>query len=357
MKKIHLICAARPNFVKLAPLFHALKNETWCQTYIIHTGQHYDAALSDIFFKELKLPIPHFNLNIGSGTHAEQTGKTMMAYEVLLIQEKPDFVIVFGDVNATLACTIAAKKLGITVVHVESGLRSYDRSMPEEINRMVVDRLSDILLTPSNDANENLLKEGVDNSKIHLVGNIMIDSLVSLRDLIERKNTLNDLQVTPHNYCVLTLHRPSNVDNHNYLEEILCSIPSNIDIVFPVHPRTMEVLINNFNLKNYPKIKFIKPLPYSDFIKLISHSSFIVTDSGGVQEESSYLGVPCFTLRNNTERPVTITHGTNHLVNTENLSESIRKVVNSEVVPALIPMWDGKTAHRIKKILKEYTNK
>jgi UDP-N-acetylglucosamine 2-epimerase (non-hydrolysing) len=340
--------------MKIAPLYHALKKEDWCDVKIIHTGQHYDPLLSDIFFEQLKLPQPHFSLNIGSGSHAEQTGQTMIAYEQLLQKNQPDLCIVVGDVNATLACTLAAKKCLIPVAHVEAGLRSFDMSMPEEINRIVVDRICDLHLTPSEDGNINLLNEGVSKNSIKCVGNVMIDSLEFLRAEIKESLILEKLVLEEKKYAVLTLHRPINVDYPDNLKNILLKLAElgDVKFIFPVHPRN-SVTINKLGLdKKLKNIHFMDPSPYVDFIRLIMGSRFVVTDSGGIQEETTYLGIPCFTLRDSTERPITITQGTNQLVTLANLVQTIKG--KDKVKISTIPFWDGMASNRIVAVLKNY---
>lgn len=348
MKVIHLICAARPNFMKIAPLYHALKDKSWCDTKIIHTGQHYDYKMSQAFFDDLDLPKPHCHLNAGSGSHAEQTARTMMAYEKLCIEEsKPDLVIVVGDVNATMACSIAAKKLHLKIAHLEAGLRSFDRSMPEEINRLVTDSISDFYWTPSKDADENLLREGVQSEKIRFVGNIMIDTYCMMQDRIEKRAYYDSLGLLPQQYVVLTLHRPINVDRAERLEAIFEKI-SQIDlpIIFPVHPRTRKSMAH---MKAVPRnLMCINPLGYIDFMSLVSKAAYVISDSGGIQEETTYLGVPCFTLRDSTERPVTVSVGSNQLVSLDNLLEKIQ-CPKKGTIPDL---WDGKTASRITELLE-----
>lgn len=361
---IHLICAARPNFMKIAPLYHALKKEGWAQPFIVHTGQHYDHNMSDSFFQDLRLPEPHIHLGVGSGTHAEQTGKVMMAYEKILTESRPDLVVVVGDVNSTVACALAATKLmpRPLVAHLEAGLRSFDRTMPEEINRIVTDAIADILWTPSPDGDENLLREGVPAEKIQRVGNIMIDSLEMLRETIAKERTYEEFTLGKGKYGVVTLHRPSNVDNPDTLKqlsEILIAISRKIEVVFPVHPRTRKnlerfgLLASLINVRN---IKLLEPLNYIRFMSLVFNCRFAITDSGGIQEETSYLGIPCLTLRENTERPITITHGTNNLCKIEDLMEKTVAILNEksrETRP--IEFWDGKTAIRIAKLLKHYS--
>lgn len=375
--KIHLICAARPNFMKVAPLYHALKKEAWADPIIVHTGQHYDLNLSDAIFRDLALPKPDIHLGIGSGTHAEQTGKVMIAYEKVLMEEKPDLVIVVGDVNSTMACTIAASKVQYAqpnelnkpnepnkpnkplIAHLEAGLRSYDRTMPEEINRILTDSLADILWTPSQDADENLTKEGVGKDKIHFVGNIMIDSLEMLRGAIERQAVYQTFNLKPRQYGLVTLHRPSNVDSPESLKDLcdrLVRISGRIPLVFPVHPRTMKNLASQgllAALKEAPGLLLPEPLSYIPFMNMVFNCRLVITDSGGIQEETTYLGIPCLTLRPNTERPVTITHGTNQLCNTDELEEKVKAILSGYNKKAgRIKFWDGQTASRIVTHLK-----
>ncbi|MBU0992201.1 MAG: UDP-N-acetylglucosamine 2-epimerase (non-hydrolyzing) [Proteobacteria bacterium] len=353
---IHLIAAARPNFMKIAPLYHALGKEAWAHPVIVHTGQHYDLNMSDVFFRDFGLPEPDIHLNVGSGTHAEQTGKVMIAYEKVIMKEKPDLVIVVGDVNSTAAATLAAVKLGVKVAHLEAGLRSFDRTMPEEINRLVTDAIADILWTPSPDGDENLLKEGVSKDKIHRVGNIMIDSLVMMKDRIESETLFESLNVSKGGFGLVTLHRPANVDHPENLKkicEILLNIAAKLPIVFPVHPRTLKNLEKTKqmdSLQAEPNIMLMEPLSYVRFMNLVFNSKFLLTDSGGVQEETTYLGIPCLTLRPNTERPVTITQGTNSLCTTDDVEMMADEIVSGKYKKGTVPeLWDGQTAARIVK--------
>ncbi len=357
--KIHLVAAARPNFMKIAPLYHALAKEDWADPVIVHTGQHYDQNMFHAFFADLGLPSPHICLGVGSGTHAEQTGKVMIAYEKVLVDEHPDLVVVVGDVNSTIACALAAVKLGLKTAHLEAGLRSFDRSMPEEINRLVTDAVCDILWTPSEDGDENLLREGVAAEKIQRVGNIMIDSLEMMRDRIERETVCDEAGVAPGAFGLVTLHRPANVDSPEILKSIgdrLVEISARLPLVFPVHPRTGKNL-SSFGLleplENAPGIRLADPLPYIRFMNLVFNSRLLITDSGGVQEEASYLGIPCLTLRPNTERPVTILKGTNSLCRIENLSAGVDSILNSPpVARPKIELWDGRTADRIVQSIR-----
>jgi len=351
---IHLIAAARPNFMKIAPLYHSLTNADWAHVEIVHTGQHYDFNMSDAFFVDLGLPAPHFHLGVKASTHAQQTANVMIEYENLIHQKKPDLVIVVGDVNSTLACALVCAKEYVPIAHLEAGLRSFDRRMPEEINRIVTDAISDVLWTPSSDADENLLKEGISRSKIVRVGNIMIDSYELLKDRIDGSSYTEKLDLQEKKYIVVTLHRPSNVDDHEKLEKIarnLIDISREYRIIFPVHPRTSKNLARldvYEKIKNNKNITLIDPVGYIDFMHLVKGTKFIITDSGGVQEETTYINIPCLTLRDNTERPITVEQGTNILVNTETLAGEVAKIINGNYKTAICPdMWDGQTAKRV----------
>ena len=363
METIHLVCAARPNFMKIAPLYHALRKEPWAKPVIVHTGQHYDLNMSDNFFRDLNLPEPHIHLGVGSGSHAEQTGQVMINYEKILQKENPDLVVVVGDVNSTMAATIAAVKLGIKVAHLEAGLRSFDRTMPEEINRLVTDSLADLLWTPSQDADNNLISEGVFPEKINCVGNIMIDSLEMIREEIGKQETFKRFGLVPGGYGVVTLHRPSNVDNLENLQSlctVLNDISQKIPLIFPIHPRTKKNLVNGNFLDFLMQTKNLhcpEPLSYIAFLNLVVNCHFVITDSGGIQEETTYLNIPCFTLRPNTERPITITQGTNQLCDLKTIGQKVKDVLSyhpSKKSPIIL--WDGKTAprviHSIKNLLK-----
>jgi UDP-N-acetylglucosamine 2-epimerase (non-hydrolysing) len=332
-KSVHLIAAARPNFMKVAPLYHALARGRGCRAGIVHTGQHYDANMSDAFFADLRLPEPVHHLGIGSGTHAEQTGRTMIAYEAVCTAERPDAIVVVGDVNATAACALVGAKLWIPVVHLEAGLRSRDRRMPEEINRLVTDAIADLLWTPSKDADANLTAEGVPPAKIDCIGNIMIDSFEMLRGRIEAADLRERLKLEGSPYAVVTLHRPSNVDERAplaTLAEALVDLSRELAVVFAVHPRTRRRL-EEFGLltalAQAPAVRLTEPLSYVDFMSLVIRSTIAITDSGGVQEETTYLGIPCVTLRENTERPITLTEGTNRLVKPEELVAAAREAL------------------------------
>jgi UDP-N-acetylglucosamine 2-epimerase (non-hydrolysing) len=379
---IHLIAAARPNFMKIAPLYHALKKEPWAEPVIVHTGQHYDLNMSDVFFQDLGLPEPGIHLGVGSGTHAEQTGQVMMAYEKVMNDTRPDLVVVVGDVNSTLACTIAAVKISYNpidainpinsinsinsinqirplVAHLEAGLRSFDRGMPEEINRMVTDTLADILWTPSPDGDENLIREGVAGQKIHRVGNIMIDSLEMLRETIESQAAYEEMGLKAGEYGLVTLHRPSNVDDPQILARLcqaLIRMSQKIPLVFPIHPRTRK---NIENLQLMPVLEKEKglilsqPINYIRFMNLVFNCRFALTDSGGIQEETTYLGIPCLTLRPNTERPVTIDQGTNRLSTLDEIEDHVAEVLARKSAKAgKIELWDGQTAARVVDSIK-----
>lgn len=358
---IHLVCAARPNFMKVAPLYHALAKEPWAIPVIVHTGQHYDVNMSDAFFEDLGLPHPDIYLGVGSGTHAEQTGKVMISYEKVLSKKRPDLVIVVGDVNSTMAVTLAATKMGITVAHLEAGLRSNDRTMPEEINRLVTDVLADQLWTPSPDANENLLREGIAPEKIHLVGNIMIDSLEMMRPKIEHQDTYRSFGLEPGRYGVVTLHRPSNVDDPALLKRlcaVLAAISDKIPLIFPIHPRTRKNLDDNALLATLGDCKGLllpEPMNYLRFMNLVFNCRLVITDSGGIQEETSYLGIPCLTVRDNTERPITVTHGTNQLCSWNDLEARTEAILQGHACRRNpIALWDGKTADRIVALLRNH---
>jgi UDP-N-acetylglucosamine 2-epimerase (non-hydrolysing) len=375
---IHLIAAARPNFMKIAPLYHALRKEDWAKPEIVHTDQHYDLNMSDVFFEDLGLPEPYIHLGIGSGTHAEQTGQVMIAYEKVLLEKQPDLVVVVGDVNSTLACALAASKIVYLeahrsqlsavsyqhsrrplVAHLEAGLRSFDRTMPEEINRMLTDALADILWTPSPDADENLIREGVSRDKIIRVGNIMIDSLEMLSDKVTNQAVYEDFSLKPGQYGLITLHRPSNVDDQAILKQTcqtLSRISRAIPLVFPIHPRTRKNLTQNglmTILNESTGLRLIEPLNYIRFMNLLFHSQFAITDSGGIQEETTYLGIPCLTLRPNTERPITIDQGTNRLCKLEALESHVHSILGKKMnKPPAPEFWDGQTSTRVVTSIK-----
>jgi UDP-N-acetylglucosamine 2-epimerase (non-hydrolysing) len=356
---VDLIAAARPNFMKIAPLYHALAAEPWCRPRIVHTGQHYDANMSDAFFADLQMPKPHVHLGIGSGSHAEQTGRVMIEYEKKCLADRPDWIVVVGDVNSTLACALVGAKLLIPVAHLEAGLRSGDRAMPEEVNRIVTDSISDVLWTPSLDGNEHLAREGVSGDKVELVGNIMLDSFELLAPKIRAAAVAAKLGRSKGEYAVVTLHRPSNVDDRERLALIvdeLLEIAQRLPLIFPVHPRTRQRLTEFDLLRRLEAgsaVTLTGPLSYIEFMSLVHDCRVALTDSGGVQEETSYLGVPCLTLRENTERPVTVKVGTNRLVDIESLHDDIARVLDQPLrTPCTIPLWDGKTAERVVESLK-----
>jgi len=359
-KTIHLIAAARPNFMKIAPLYHELRKADWAEPVIAHTGQHYDLNMSDAFFRDLMLPEPHHHLGVGSGSHAEQTGRLMIAYERLLMEQRPDLVVVVGDVNSTVACTLAAVKLGIKTAHLESGLRSFDRSMPEEINRIVTDSIADILWTPSPDGDENLLREGAPREKIERVGNIMIDSLEMMRPRIMAENAFVKYGLKPGSYGVVTLHRPSNVDNRETLNRLcgaLQRIALVLPLIFPVHPRTrknLEAFGLYEGLAAAPGMHLDGPVSYIPFMNLVFNCRLAITDSGGIQEETTYLGIPCLTLRPNTERPVTVTEGTNRLCTPEDVTAHAESAMASKAASKPLEFWDGKTAKRVVASMKRF---
>jgi UDP-N-acetylglucosamine 2-epimerase (non-hydrolysing) len=350
MHILHVV-GARPNFMKAAPVIRALKKWPQARQTLVHTGQHYDRNLSGVFFSQLNMPEPDVNLEVGSGSHAWQTAEVMTRLEPVVLERKPDVVLVYGDVNSTVAAALVCTKLLIRVAHVEAGLRSFDRAMPEEINRIVTDRLADVLFTPSEDGDINLGREGVPAEKIYRVGNVMIDSLVQLLPLAMQcpKNGL------PERFALVTLHRRSNVDDSASLEGILkalLEVNEQLKVVFPVHPRTRH-RIEQFGI-NIAKLHLLEPLPYIEFLALQRSAAVVITDSGGVQEETTYLGVPCLTLRSNTERPVTVTLGTNVLIGQDlgRISSELSKILGGKGKKGTLPpLWDGHAAERIAEIL------
>ena len=354
--KIMNIVGARPNLPKIAPLMRAMRHHSEIEPILIHTGQHYADGLNGIFFRQLGIPAPDLNLEVGSASHAVQTAEILKRIEPVLLDQQPDVVLVVGDVNSTIAVSLAAAKLGIRVAHVEAGLRSFDRSMPEEINRVLTDALADYLFVTEQDAIENLLREGRPRENIFFVGNVMIDSLHDFLPVAKKSRIGEELGLaqglTWCDFAVLTLHRPSNVDSTDKLKELLSAIASiaeQLPVIFPVHPRTAQRLAEA-GVVEHPSLRLIQPLGYLDFLCLLSHSAVVLTDSGGIQEETTALGVPCLTLRENTERPVTITQGTNRLVGTDSAG-IVRAVRDSLAIKGKVgrmpPLWDGHAAERI----------
>ena len=362
MKILHVV-GTRPNFMKIAPIMREMaKSPQEFEQILVHTGQHYDENMSKVFIDELELPHPDMNLDVGSGSHARQTAQIMHRFEPVLLDYVPEWVIVPGDVNSTLACTLVASKLGFKVAHIEAGLRSFDRTMPEEINRLVTDQLANLLFTPSSDADENLRHEGIASERIHFVGNIMIDTLVNLLPKAEvRWPRIQDKYGFDH-YVLVTLHRPSNVDNIRILSEImggLYEISQTVPVVFPVHPRTRRRISEIALQPNNRNLRFEEPTGYLEFLALEAHADLVITDSGGIQEETTYLGVPCLTVRPNTERPITIVKGTNQLVKSEKtaLLKAAQHILNHrDQTPSVNisrpELWDGKTAERIVRIFR-----
>ncbi len=362
--KIMCIAGARPNFMKIGPIMKALKKEpSFFDPILVHTGQHYDYKMSQIFFDELQIDPPEIFLNVGSGSHADQTARIMTTFEKVVVEQQPDLVLVVGDVNSTAACGMVAKKCHTKLAHVEAGLRSFDRDMPEEINRLVTDSISDILYTTSRNADEQLLKEGHPEKEIAFVGNCMIDTLLALQPKVDQSTIREKLHVKTGKYALMTLHRPSNVDDPNVLGNIidgLSYLDEHMPIICPLHPRTRKN-IKKFGyqdrLEAMQQFLDIDPMGYLDFVNLMKNAAMVITDSGGLQEESTVLGIPCLTLRENTERPITITEGTNYLVgvNKEDIINSIKTVLDGKAKKGNIPeYWDGKAAERIANHLKNY---
>jgi UDP-N-acetylglucosamine 2-epimerase (non-hydrolysing) len=360
--KIINVCGARPNFMKIAPLMRAYRQHPRIAPLIVHTGQHYDPNMSEVFFRQLQIPEPDINLGVGSASHAVQTAEIMVRFEKVLMEHAPEWVVVVGDVNSTIACGLVAVKLGVRLAHVEAGLRSFDRSMPEEINRLLTDAISDLLFVSEPSGLENLRREGVAEEKIHFVGNVMIDTLRFSREQAERSPVLERLALRPRGYSVLTLHRPANVDDGasfarvlEALEEISADLP----VVFPIHPRTLASLDRlglRSRLEGLEAVRVVEPLGYLDFLKLMANAAVVLTDSGGIQEETTILGVWCLTLRENTERPVTITSGTNTLVGTDPacIVREYRRCRSTPLANVPVPeKWDGLAAERIAAILAQ----
>jgi len=363
MKRINLmtVAGARPNFMKIAPLADEIGLRKEIGHFLVHTGQHYDTNLSHLFFEQLGIPEPDINLEVGSGSHAVQTAEIMKAFEPVLFEQQPDCVIVVGDVNSTIACTLVAVKLGVPVAHVEAGLRSFDRTMPEEINRVLTDRIADYLFVTEQSGMDNLAAEGVSEDKMFFTGNVMIDTLLKHLDKAKTLDTMARFGVRHNEFGLVTLHRPSNVDNVSTLQGILdalARISQDYDLILPLHPRT-AASVDKFGLRDklnsIGRMKAIDPLGYLEFLNLMSNARFVLTDSGGIQEETTILGIPCFTLRENTERPVTITHGTNTLTGPEpaRILEAFSQLDAKPQPDCRPPLWDGKAAGRIVDILAE----
>ena len=354
---IHHVVGARPNFMKVAPVHFALRGRSGVSQAIIHTGQHYDASMSDVFFDQLGIPEPDFNLGVGSASHARQTAEVMIRLESVFLEAKPDLVLVYGDVNSTVAAALVCSKLLIPVGHVEAGLRSFDRTMPEEINRILTDRIADYLFTPSVDGNENLIREGIPEEKIHLVGNVMIDTLVRLLPSADGTEICRSLSLTDRPYALVTLHRPSNVDDSGDLMETLDAlneIAARIDIIFPVHPRTRQMLQESGEKEFSGRFHFIDPVGYVEFLGLQRNATLVITDSGGIQEETTYLGIPCITVRENTERPVTVSMGSNVLAGRDagRLKLEANAILNGKMKDCETPpLWDGKAGERIADVI------
>jgi UDP-N-acetylglucosamine 2-epimerase (non-hydrolysing) len=362
-KRIVSVAGARPNFMKIAPIVGALARRPGVfESVLVHTGQHYDEKMSEVFFDELGIPRPDLNLNVGSGSHAQQTAAVMAAFEPLVLERQPDLVLVVGDVNSTIACALVSSKLGVPVAHVEAGLRSFDRRMPEEVNRVLTDQISDLLFTTEASALENLTREGVHPDKVHFVGNVMIDTLLAHRERARATGIVGRLGLDPGGYGLMTLHRPSNVDDTAAFDRLMQGIQvvaGVVPIVFPVHPRTRPAVARSATaaaLIAGNRLRLVDPLGYLDFIGLMERARVVLTDSGGVQEETTILGVPCLTLRENTERPVTLTHGTNQLVGTDPaaIADAWSRTATISARNGGPPLWDGRAAERIADILASY---
>jgi len=356
VKILHVV-GARPNFMKVAPILAQLRKRPGVAQVLVHTGQHYDSKMSDVFFRDLGMPDPDVHLGVGSGTHAQQTAKVMVEIEPVLSREKPDVVVVAGDVNSTVAVALVAAKMGVAIAHVEAGLRSRDWTMPEEINRVLTDRLSDLLFTPSRDGDENLKAEGIEPSRVHFVGNVMIDSLQAALPRARESRIHERLELPRKQYALATLHRPANVDDAAALSRLLAAlaeVAAQLPVVFPIHPRTRARLPAGFEARG---LKLVEPLGYLDFLALTADARLVMTDSGGIQEETTALGVPCLTLRENTERPVTVDVGTNQLVGTDPAKAvaAARDVLAGRAKQGRIPeLWDGRAAERVADILVRF---
>lgn len=363
MIKILNIVGARPNFMKVAPLHRAFQQYPTIESKIVHTGQHYDARMSDVFFNQLELPQPHYFLGVGGGSHAQQTARIMLEFEKVVEAEKPDVVLVVGDVTSTIACALVSVKLHIPVVHVEAGLRSGDRRMPEEINRILTDSISDQLFVTEQAGIDNLRREGVADEKVHFVGNVMIDSLVHYRKKAAELNTVGAMGLEPNSYVVMTMHRPANVDSEAGLRSIVQMVENTAryrTVLFPIHPRTLNNLKNLGllqRLEGIENLRLLEPQGYLEFLNLMEHAAIIVTDSGGIQEETTYLQVPCLTFRDSTERPSTVEIGTNQLLadlNPETVHAHVVEILDGKAKKGAIPpLWDGQAAGRIAEVLKK----
>ncbi len=360
MRKVLHVVGARPNFMKIAPVMRALAPSRDVRQLLVHTGQHYDARMARIFFEELEIPRPDRDLEVGSGTQAEQTAAVLTRFEKVVEEERPDLVVVVGDVNSTLAATLVAAKAGVPVAHVEAGLRSFDLSMPEEINRMVTDRLSSLLFTPSRDADENLDREGVPAERVHFVGNVMIDTLLRERGRAPWDAVRERLGVEDRGFALLTLHRPSNVDDPAAFARILerlQPVANRFPILFPIHPRTARRISENGLEAAARFLRCIEPLGYREFLALMDHAALVLTDSGGIQEETTVLGVPCFTLRDNTERPVTLAEGTNRLVGADarGLAKAFAELEEGGDRRGRTPeKWDGRAGERVGAVIERF---
>ncbi len=356
--KILAVVGARPNFMKIAPLMWEFQRRRGIKATLVHTGQHYDKKMSQLFFDELNIPRPDVNLEVGSASHAVQTAEVMKRFEPVVIDQKPDVVLVVGDINSTLACALTAVKLGVPVAHVEAGLRSFDRSMPEEINRVVTDAISQWLFVSEASGVDNLRREGISDENIFFAGNVMIDTLMASRVRIEQSRILKSLDLKEKSYAVLTLHRPSNVDDPQVLAslmQVISRLQTELPLIFPIHPRTRKS-IEQLPLAPMPQLRLVEPLGYLDFMKLVAHSRLVLTDSGGIQEETTVLGVPCLTLRTNTERPATVEEGTNVLVGSDpaNIVSAWRSAIDSAPATSNVPkFWDGHAAQRIVSTLEK----
>ena len=353
MKVLHVV-GARPNFMKAASVHRALSRLRNSRQSIVHTGQHYDANMSDVFFQQLDMPQPDINLQVGSGTHAIQTAEIMRRFEPLVTEQRPDWVLVYGDVNSTIAAALVCSKLQIRIGHVEAGLRSFDRTMPEEINRLLTDQISDLLFTPSEDGNRNLLREGIAAEKIHLVGNVMIDTLVQMLPHCAAAIPKG----IPDSFALITRHRPSNVDDMSWLRNLLSTlekIANDVAVVFPVHPRTRERMRAAGLVTQSRNVLFLDPMPYLSFLAMQQKARVVITDSGGIQEETTLLGVPCLTMRENTERPITVELGTNELIGRDlnELLRSVEQILSGTVKKGAIPpLWDGRASERLASVLQ-----